>query len=120
MEFNQQDNLQNSIISIENTQILLAHTHLKTPCFVSTNYHTQTQLSDLKLLDKPTLFPLINRDEISLLIIGTGERTQFLSPKQQIDLQQMGLNVESMTTRSACVSFNVLLSEARSVGLLLL
>lgn len=120
MEFNQQEVRQNSIISVDNSAIKLAHTLLKTPCFISTNYHTETKINDLSLLDKPTLFPLSNQDNINVLIIGTGSNAQFLSPKQQIDIQQMGIGVETMNTKSACRSFNLLLSDMRLVGLLLL
>ncbi|TEU22052.1 MAG: hypothetical protein E3I13_02765, partial [Gammaproteobacteria bacterium] len=51
---------------------------------------------------------------------GTGGATQFLHPKQQVAIQQMGIGVESMNNESACRSFNLLLSDVRRVGLLLL
>lgn len=74
----------------------------------------------LEQLDKMTLFPLSSKDDIRLLIIGTGATARFLDPKQQVAIQQMGIGVESMNTESACHSFNLLLSDARLVGLLLL
>lgn len=120
MEFNQQSRNQNSIISADNSQIKLAHTRLKIPCFVSANYHCQVDFSSLDAVNKLSLFPLINQDDIDLLIIGTGDCPQFLSPKQQMALKQMGLSVESMNQGSACRSFNLLLADARQVGLLLL
>jgi uncharacterized protein len=120
MEFNQQESEQNSIISVEDFQIKLAHTTLNTPCFISPKYFTETEITNLDSLDKALLFPLSSEDDIDILIIGTGSATQFLHPKQQIAIQQMGIGVESMNSESACRSFNLLLSDIRRVGLLLL
>ena len=47
MEFNQQESEQNSIISVENSQIKLAHTTLNTPCFISPKYFTETEIINL-------------------------------------------------------------------------
>ncbi|CAC9494156.1 hypothetical protein [uncultured Gammaproteobacteria bacterium] len=120
MEFNQQDNNRNSIVSIENDMVTLSHTTLSTPCFISPKYHTQTPDLILERLDKIALFPLSSKDDIDILIIGTGEYSQFLNPLQQVALQQMNIGVESMNSESACRCFNLLLSDARLVGLLLL
>lgn len=120
MEFNQQDNNKNSIFSIENGVVTLSHTTLSTPCFISPKYHTKIPSLPLEQLDKMTLFPLTSKDDINILIIGTGEYSHFLNPRQQVALQQMGIGVESMNSESACCSFNLLLSDARLVGLLLL
>lgn len=120
VEFNQQDNNHNSIISVSNNIITLSHTTLAAPCFISPNYHTETPNLTLEKLDKATLFPLTSKNDIKLLIIGTGKIGKFLNPQQQVALQQMGIGVESMNNESACRSFNLLLSDARLVGLLLL
>ncbi|MBT3195248.1 MAG: hypothetical protein HOE35_06365 [Candidatus Ruthia sp.] len=120
MEFNQQESEQNSIVSVDNSQIRLAHTTLSTPCFISPSYTSETEITNLDQLDKASLFPLSSQDDIDLLIIGTGDTTKFLYPKQQVAIQQMGIGVESMNSESACRSFNLLLSDVRRVGLLLL
>ncbi len=120
MEFNQQEANHNSIVSVNDSQIKLAYTTLQTPCFISPNYHTQVEITSLDQLDKTVLFPLSSQDDIDLLIIGTGATGQFLNPKQQVAIQQMGIGVESMNSESACRSFNLLLSDVRLVGLLLL
>lgn len=120
MEFNQQEANKNSIISANAVKIKLAHATLKIPCFISTNYIAEVKINNLDALDKKVLFPLITKDNIDLLIIGSGNSTQFLHPKQQIQIQQMGLGVETMNSKSACRSFNLLLADARLVGLLLL
>ncbi|MBA5249437.1 Membrane protein [hydrothermal vent metagenome] len=120
MEFNQQDNQQNSILSVTEGAISLSHASLSTPCFVSTNYHIEIPEMSLEKLDKMSLFPLASKDDIDILIVGTGATGKFLNPQQQVAIQQMGIGIESMSSRSACRSFNLLLSDVRRVGLLLL
>lgn len=120
MEFTQQQTSQNSIVSMDELCVKLAHDTLKYPCFISPNYHTQVSMTNLSQLDKTILFPLSTQDDIDLLIIGTGISSQFLHPKQYADITQMGFGVETMNNRSACHSFNLLLSDVRRVGLLLL
>ncbi|MBE8189480.1 MAG: hypothetical protein HAW58_01100 [Candidatus Thioglobus sp.] len=120
MEFNQQAASKNSIISVDNLGVKLANSTLKTPCFISPNYQTELEISALSALDKITLFPLSQPDNIDILIIGTGAKIEFLSAEQQVAISQMGLGVETMNSESACRSFNLLLSDKRLVGLLLL
>jgi uncharacterized protein len=120
VEFNQQDNNQNSIVYIENNQIRLAYKQLNTPCFISKNFSTEVDIHSIADINKISLFPLCNQDDINLLIIGTGKLPKFLSGKQQVEIQQMSINTESMNSASACRSFNLLLSDVRNVGILLL
>jgi uncharacterized protein len=120
VEFNQQDNNQNSIIFIENTKIKLAYKQLNTPCFISKKFSTEVDIHSINDINKTSLFPLCSQDDINLLIIGTGKLPKFLSGKQQVELQQMGINTETMNSASACRSFNLLLSDIRNVGILLL
>ncbi len=105
MEFNEQEHNHNSIVSANNSQVELAHTTLKIPCFISTNYCTEVKIYKLNEIDKISLFPLSNQDDIDLLIIGTGKYPQFLSPKQQVAIKQMGINTESMNSESAKKKF---------------
>ncbi|ABL02228.1 protein of unknown function DUF498 [Candidatus Ruthia magnifica str. Cm (Calyptogena magnifica)] len=120
MEFNQQEASYNSIVSIEERYVKLAHAQFKIPCFISSRYYCEVDMAHLDDIDKISLFPLSNQDDIDLLIIGTGATHQFLHPKQQEAIRQMGIGTESMNNKSACRSFNLLLSDTRSVGLLLL
>ncbi len=120
MEFNQQEPCQNSIVSFGGTWVKLADGVVETPCFISPNYYAEVGINCLEELDKQFLFPLSAKDNIDLLIIGTGDSTQFLHPKQQVAIRQMGIGIESMNSESACRSFNLLLSDVRLVGLLLL
>ncbi|WXT99999.1 MAG: hypothetical protein Ctma_0705 [Catillopecten margaritatus gill symbiont] len=120
MEFNQQNNQQNSIVSVDEGVITLSHTSLSTPCFISTNYYANAIDMTLEQLNKMTLFSFSSKDDIDILLVGTGVNSRFLDPKQQVAIQQMGIGIESMSSESACRSFNLLLSDVRRVGLLLL
>ncbi len=120
MEFSQQENNQNSITSIEKDYVSLEYKKVKTPCFISKKYSCEIDINNIDSINKQALFPLSIHDDIDLLIIGTGDKSVFLSPKQQVEIQNMGIGIESMNNQSACRSFNLLLSDARNVGLLLL
>jgi uncharacterized protein len=120
VEFNQQDNNNNSIISVDKNAVILSHVTLPIPCFISSSHYIKTPDLTLEKLDKMALFPLSSKDDIDLLIIGTGKTGKFLDPQQQVAIQQMGIGVESMSNASACRSFNLLLADVRLVGLLLL
>ena len=80
----------------------------------------EISISSLQEITKETLFPLLSQDSLNLLIIGTGKQSKFLSPKQQVALSELGLGLECMNNVSACSSFNLLLSDLRPVGLLIL
>jgi len=120
MEFTQQSPNQNTVISINKSTITLSHTQLKIPCFISSKKTEEVSISSLEDISKETLFPILSQESLELLIIGTGIHSQFLSPKQQVSLSELGLGVESMNNVSACSSFNLLLSDLRPVGLLIL
>ena len=120
MEFTQQNANTNTIISIDESSISLSHVKLKKPCFVSATSSKEIPTVDINEIGKEFLFPLITKDSVDLLIIGTGDSPKFLSPKQQIELSNIGLGLECMNNTSACSSFNLLLGDLRKVGLLLL
>ena len=48
-----------------------------------------------------------------VVIIGTGPNQQFLEAEHLLLFQKQGIGVEVMTTRSACHTYNVLVSENR-------
>ena len=120
MEFTQQSPNQNTVISLNESIITLSHTQLKIPCFISSKKVEEVSISSLEDISKETLFPILSQESLELLIIGTGKHSKFLSPKQQISLSELGLGVECMNNISACSSFNLLLSDQRPVGLLIL
>ena len=120
MEFTQQNANTNTIISIDDSSVSLSHIKLSRPCFVSASSSNEVSNIDITEIGKEFLFPLIIKDSVDLLIIGTGDSPKFLSPKQQIELSSIGLGVECMNNNSACSSFNLLLGDLRKVGLLLI
>ena len=120
MEFTQQNANTNTIISVDESSISLSHIKLNRPCFVSANSSNEVSVKNLEEVGKEFLFPLVTKDFVDLLIIGTGDSPKFLSPRQQIELSEFGLGVECMNNASACSSFNLLLGDLRKVGLLLL
>jgi len=120
MEFTQQHANANTINSVDESSISLSHIKLNRPCFVSANSSNEVSIKDLEEVGKESLFTLVAKDSIDLLIIGTGDSPKFLSPKQQIELSEFGLGVECMNSSSACSSFNLLLGDLRKVALLLL
>ena len=120
MEFTQQNANQNSVLSVDDLSVSLSHTKLKMPCFISANRSDELSISSVTEIDKEFLFELSTKDPLDLLIIGTGKIPIFLSPKQQVVISEFGLGVECMNNSSACSSFNLLLSDLRKVGLLVL
>jgi len=120
MEFTQQSPNQNTIISVDESTITLSHVQLKIPCFISSKKVEEVSISSLEEVSKEGLFPLLGQELLDLLIIGTGKKSKFLSPKQLVSLSELGLGVECMNNESACSSFNLLLSDLRPVGLLIL
>lgn len=51
----------------------------------------------------------------SLIIIGTGISQQFLEPKIQVQLAQLGIGVECMNTAAACRTLTMIQGEGRQV-----
>ena len=120
MEFTQQNTNQNTVISYDDLTITLSHIKLNLPCYISSNESRELSTIKITEIDKEFLFPLLSKDSIDLLIIGTGSSPVFLSPKQQMSLSEINLGVECMNNTSACSSFNLLLGDLRKVGLLIL
>jgi uncharacterized protein len=59
---------------------------------------------------------LAEKDAMRVLILGTGPRQVFPASDVRRALVEAGLAVEPMDTGAACRTYNVLLSEGRSVG----
>jgi uncharacterized protein len=55
-------------------------------------------------------------EDISILIIGTGERQHFLAPEMQKLFIEKKLAVEVMDSRAACRTYNVLRTDGRPVA----
>ncbi|MEQ1597995.1 MAG: Mth938-like domain-containing protein [Methylotenera sp.] len=55
-----------------------------------------------------------------VVLLGTGEKHQFLHPKIYKNLTEIGIPLECMTTAAACRTYNFLMSEGRNVAAALL
>ncbi len=53
--------------------------------------------------------------EPEIVLIGTGNRQVFLDPEILMHCYRQPVGVEIMTTRAACDTFNILVSEGRKV-----
>ncbi|PZP56344.1 MAG: hypothetical protein DI586_04030 [Micavibrio aeruginosavorus] len=60
------------------------------------------------------------KDEIDVLIIGSGKTGALLMPQKRIEFKEAGFSVEIMDTGAACRTFNVLTAEGRRVAAALL
>jgi uncharacterized protein len=71
----------------------------------------------LLIFDETALQPVFDvSDEVEMLLIGSGTRTQPLAPLLRQSLRARGINVEVMDTGAACRTYNVLASEERKVA----
>jgi uncharacterized protein len=50
-----------------------------------------------------------------VVLLGTGERQRFVSPRLTAALASRGVGVECMTTAAACRTYNILMAEGRRV-----
>lgn len=58
---------------------------------------------------------LLSKDEIDIVLLGTGAKMSFLPGPIQAALQEHGIIVDCMDTGAACRTFNVLVAEGRRV-----
>lgn len=54
-----------------------------------------------------------------LIVVGTGDKQQFLTPKLQVLIAKNRIGLEMMATPAACRTFNILLSEDRKAWAIL-
>ncbi len=63
---------------------------------------------------------VLAKPKVDILIIGTGKRTEFLSPALRAQMRAHGIVLECMASNKALATFNILSEEARRVGAALL
>jgi uncharacterized protein len=54
-------------------------------------------------------------DNIDVVLLGVGEKMQFMNPALRNALKEKGLSVDVMPTDAACRTYNVLMAEGRRV-----
>jgi uncharacterized protein len=67
-----------------------------------------------------TSFEKILRLKPEVVLLGTGEKHQFLHPKICQKLTENGISIECMTTAAASRTYNILMSEGRTVAAMLI
>lgn len=72
--------------------------------------------SSFSALDESAFDILVpESNNIDVVLLGTGARQEFFSPKLKQALKEKGLSVEAMDSGAACRTYNVLMSEGRRV-----
>jgi uncharacterized protein len=65
---------------------------------------------------QPQDFEPLLRLQAELVLLGTGPRHRFADPRLVAQLARSGITLESMDTQAACRTYNILLSDGRSVA----
>ncbi len=72
--------------------------------------------NDIKSINVQSFQSLIDQaDDIDVVLFGTGNKMQFVSPKLRQELSAVGLPIDVMDTSAACRTYNVLMAEGRRV-----
>ncbi len=98
---------------------------------INKQHHTQNLIvmADKLILDWPATdfaslvevhFSQIVALKPEVVLLGTGEKHQFLHPRIYQHLTAQGIPLECMTTAAACRTYNFLMSEGRNVAAALL
>ena len=66
------------------------------------------------------LFFVLVEPKVDILLLGTGERTEFIHPDLRAAMRKHGIVIEAMSSDKALATFNILAEEARNVGAALL
>jgi uncharacterized protein len=73
--------------------------------------------SNIKLNSlEPSHFSALAENKLEVVLLGTGITHQFIHPKLFQSLTALGIPLECMTTAAACRTYNILMSEGRSVA----
>lgn len=101
--------------------------------FVEINKHRYTQnlivMADQLILDWQAAnfasltafyFTQLIEYKPEVVLLGTGEKHQFLHPKIYQNLTAQGIPLECMTSAAACRTYNILMSEGRNVAAMLI
>lgn len=62
----------------------------------------------------------VSSNKPDMLILGTGTRNEFVNKEVREYLHSLGIQIDTMDTRNAASTFNVLAAEGRSVAVALL
>ena len=71
--------------------------------------------TEIGLSQVAKLIELHRSHKIEVLLLGTGEKQQFLTGAPYFALAEKGITIECMSTAAACRTYNILMSEGRQV-----
>lgn len=75
------------------------------------------EVAELDEVSAMTLAPILEAEPaVEILVLGSGSRFAMVSQELRADLKSRGVSVESMDSRAACRTFNLLLAEDRRVA----
>lgn len=95
----------------------VAHVDYDGPIIVFPERVVRWDVASAADLTPESLAPVFDAAEpVELLLIGTGARTEFLSPAFRAAVKERGVVIDFMATAAACRTYNVLLAEARRVA----
>jgi len=100
---------------IEVNKLRYSHSLIVTPDQIISPW-TGAAFADLS--DEDFIVALSLQPEVVLL--GTGSKHLFLHPKHYQSLSNQGIPLECMTTAAACRTYNILMSEGRTVAAILM
>ena len=73
-------------------------------------------IGELAAVTPESLAPILEAGQVEILILGCGQRFGLPSAELRQALRAQGVVTESMDTRAACRTFNVLVAEDRRVA----
>ena len=121
------------LTTAENNNLITAYDMGHAEHFVEINNlqykHNLIVMTNKLILDWPaTNFASLNEAHFvqiiglkpEVVLLGTGEKHQFLHPKIIQKLTEVIIPLECMTTAAACRTYNILMSEGRKVAAMLI
>lgn len=75
-------------------------------------------ISELKIEDFDAVLAV--KDDLDVILFGTGAAQEFLQPELKKMLKKEGLHIDVMDTGAACRTYNVLMAEGRRVAAILM
>lgn len=110
----------NLITAFSDDAIKIHHQEYHHSLIVSPNtILIEPTLSDLASLNEG-IFKKILEHQPELVLLGTGKQHRFLHPRNHALLTEKSIPLECMSTAAACRTYNILMSEDRSVMAILL
>lgn len=100
---------------IEVNRIRHAHNLIVAPNTIISPW-TSAAFADLSDADFAAVLSL----QPEVVLLGTGSKHLFLHPKHYQSLSSQGIPIECMTTAAACRTYNILMSEGRTVAAILM